>query len=64
MKRKILLSTIIRCLPPISAHCTSFDRCFGQVPDERVGRLVVVVVGVEDVEIDGTHGTSGQPTEN
>jgi hypothetical protein len=25
------------------------------MPDERVSRFVVVVVGVEDVEIDGAH---------
>ena len=28
----------------------------GEVPDEGVGGLVVMVVGVEDVELDGTHG--------
>ena len=30
MKRKTLLSTIMRCLPSISAHCTSCDAVRGR----------------------------------
>ena len=52
MKRNSLLSTTMRCLPPISAHCTTLGVLGWEMAGERVGRLVVVVVGVEHVEID------------
>ena len=62
MKRNTLLSTTIRGLPPIVAHVHQPRAVRGEVPRERVRRLVVVVVGVESVEVDGSHAASWRCT--
>ena len=51
MKRLTLPPTSSRCLPSISAHCIARLRdARVEVAGEGVGRLVVVVVGVEQLE--------------
>ena len=63
MNRNTLLSTTMRGLPLIVAqvHRAATGRA-GEVPREGIRRLVVVVVGVESVEVDGSHAASWRCT--